>query len=397
MLLLIPWTIINIIDVVMIFLLSHAIVKKKPVLTVKKVLIGVAYALILGIVTTVFESGYIHRIVATVLALLIIYLIMKKPFSSVVLGYAIFWAIVFIQLPFGIIFQSIGIEGVALFSIIQILTLITVIILCRFFPFNNFFRFLEEHLVLKLVFFILAFICLAAAFYFNFEYNMPLLIFWTGMLAIMLIAICKISSRVIYLKHTIPLRQNDAYHTILGLLIKAYQENDVTQIEALKKELEANHDVYFELDGFQMGKTTENIIAFIESRRADIKTEIKYDIRYRQEHSRVSIDVIIKLLSILLDNAIESKTNKPIVIDLGVSSNHIQLSVRNEFKLTDPEGINRILMIDGYTTKKVKQRGYGLTNLHLELKQISGEMTTSYSYNQDGKAYYLNMMINIIG
>ena len=395
--LLISWTIINAIDFVMIFLLTHAIVKKKPVLTVTRALIGVAYALSLGMVTTFFESGYFHRIATTVLIILIIYFIMKKPFSSVLLGYAISWSVAFVQLPFGIIFQLVGIEGVALFFAVQVSALIIVIILCKFFPFNNCFRFMEEHLALKLMFFILAFFCLAAAFYFNFEYDVPQLIFWTGMLIIVLIAICTTSARIIYLKHTIPLRHNDAYHTTLGQIIKAYQEQDMNQIEKLKKELETNHNANLELENFQLGKTTENIIAFIESKQADVKAEIKYDIRYRQDHSRVSIDVVIKLLSILLDNAIESKTNKPIAIDLGVSSNHIQLSVGNEFKLKDPEGINRILMIDGYTTKKVNQRGYGLTNLHLELKQMGGEMTTRYSYSQDGKAYYLNMVIDIIG
>jgi len=394
---LIPWTIINAIDFVMIFLLSNAIVKQKPVLTVKRALLGVVYALTLGTVAFFFGNGYIYRIATTVLGILAFYFIMKKPFSSAFLGYATLWVVAFMQLPFGIIFQLSGIEGMPLFLAVQILTLIVILILCRFLPFNNFFRFMEEHLVLKLMFFILTFICLGAAFYFNFEYDMPYLVFWTGMLTIVLIAIYKTSARIIYLRHTIPLMHNDTYHTTLGLLIKAYQREDVSQVEVLKKELQTNYNSHFEFDGFQLGKTTENIIAFIKSKQANAKVGIKYDIRYRQDHSRVTIDVIIKLLSILLDNAIESKTNKPIVIDLGVSLSHIQLSVGNEFKLKDPEGINRILMIDGYTTKKVNQRGYGLTNAHLTLKQVDGEMTTSYNYNQGGKAYYLNMMINIIG
>jgi len=395
---LVPWTITNAIGIVVIFLLAHAIVKKKPVLTVNKVLIGIAYALIFG---TIFylegEGGYIYRITVTVVDILIFYLIMKKSFSSTMLGYAIFWGVAFVQLPFGIVFQQIGLEGISLFIPIQILTLITVIILCRFFPFNNCFRFMEEQLPLKLTAFTLIFISLATVFYFNFSYDVPYFIFWSGILVAYLVAILQISARIIYVRHTIPLKHNDTYHTTLGKLIKAYQEEDMEQIETLKEELDTNFNNHFELDGFQLGKTLENINAFIDRKQCDITTEIKHDIRYRQDHSRVGIEAIVKLLSILLDNAIESKTNRPIVVDLGVNESHVQLSVKNEFKLEDPEGINRILMIDGYTTKKVNQRGYGLTNLHLELKKLGGELTTSYNYNQDGKAYYLNMMINIIG
>ena len=398
--LVLPWIIVNAIDVTIIFLLANAIVNKKPVLTVNRILIGVTYAIVLGIMFDFFDGVYTYRIVTTVVDVLIFYLIMKKSFSSTILGYAIFWAVSIIQIPLLLIFQATNLANLEwLFLIIQFLSLIIVIIIIHFkkIPFNRWFRFIEEYLVLKLMFFILLFIYLSIAFYLNFEYKMPYFIFWSLLLIASLVAIWQISSRIIYLRHTVPLRHNDAYHTTLGSLIKAYREEDDYLINGLTKELQTKHEVYLDLAGFQQGKTAENISAFIELKQDDASAEIKQSIRYRQDHSRIGIETIIKLLSILLDNAVESQTSKPIIVDLGVNEDHIQLSVKNEFKLKDPEGINRILMIDGYTTKKINQRGYGLTNLHVELNQIGGKLTTSYSYNQDGKTYYLNMMVSIIG
>jgi len=398
---LVPWMIINAIDIVVIFLLANAMVKKKPVLTINRLLIGVAYTFTLGIIFTLDDGGgYIYRIVTTIVDILIFYLIIKKTFSSTLIGYAIFWAVGIIQVPLYLVLQFVGIanlEQPVVFLTMQILSAIIVISLTRVLPFNNWYRFIEEHLILKLMFFVMLLIYICLAFYFRFEYEMPYLMYLTILLIGSLAAICQISARIIHVRHTIPLKANDAYHATFGLLVKAYREENIDQIESLKKVLQTNHNVYFEFDGFQPGKTIENINAFIDSKQVDAKAEIKCNLRYREDHSRVGIEVIIKLLSILLDNAIESKTNRPIVVDLGVNESYIQLSVKNEFKLKDREGIHRILMIDGYTTKKVNQRGYGLTNLHFELEQIGGDLTTSYSYNQDGKAYYLNIMVSIIG
>ena len=402
MMLLVLWMIINAIDFAVIFLLAHAIVKKKPVLTVKWILIGIAYAVALGMVSFIFEDSYnyryIYRIITIVLDILIVYFIVRKSLSSALLAYALLWSFIsVIQLPLIIIFELIGLAEPPQFMVVQLLTLVCAFVAYKLLPFNNWFRFMEEQLELKLMFLTLGATCLIAAFYLNFEYDIPYLWQWVGMFIVVLVIIYQISARIIHRRHTIPLENNDAYHTTLGLLVKAYQEEDDSQVEALKKELRSNHNVHYDFDCFQLGKTAENIIAFIDVKQNNVNSEIKHYIRYRQDHPRIGIDIIIKLLSILLDNAIESETSRPIVVDLGVNESHVQLSVRNEFKLKDPEGISRILTIDGYTTKKINQRGYGLTNLHMKLKQIGGELTTSYNYNPDGKAYYLSMMVNIIG
>ena len=101
------------------------------------------------------------------------------------------------------------------------------------------------------------------------------------------------------------------------------------------------------------------------------------------------------MLSILLDNAIESGTDKPIIVELTVTGSYIQLSVRNEFTPSDSEEISRIFTIEGYTTKKTNQRGYGLTNLHRDIKDLGGRILTSQDYSAIGKAKYLNITISI--
>ena len=98
-------------------------------------------------------------------------------------------------------------------------------------------------------------------------------------------------------------------------------------------------------------------------------------------------------MGILLDNAVESGTDKPIIIDLDVGMGHIHLYVRNEFQLTDPEAIERIFTGDGYTTKKAHGRGYGMSNLYREVTKHGGKIVDSYDYREVGKTYYLTVGI----
>ena len=387
--------ILNTIDVLILFLLSHAFIKRIPIFTPSRVLIGIAYGIAMGASGHFLGAGYLYRIIALPAAFLMIYLMVKLPFSSAFLIYTLVWLFKAI-LPFALILQFTQLEMTLMFLIGQILTLFAVILGCKLLPLNKWYRFIEENLELKLLIFILTFIVISVVFYWNFEYSWLYLLYFGIILIATIIAIYGVGSKIVYLRYKIPLKTHDNYHIDLGLMAKAYKEENHQEIERLN---EINQDDTFKIqtENFLLGKTAENIITFIENKQKlhDRIVEIQYDIDYDSDHPIANIITIVKMLSILLDNAIESGTDKPIIVELTVTMSYIQLSVRNEFTPSDSEEISRIFTIDGYTTKKTNQRGYGLTNLHHAVKNIGGKIMTAYDYSAIGKAQYLNITITV--
>ena len=389
--------ILNTIDILMLFLLSHAFIKRIPIFTIKRVLIGIAYGIAMGAIGHFSGDGYVYRIIAIPVAFFLIYLMVKLSFSSTFLVYTLIWVLkTTIQLPFVLIFQFAQLGVIPMFLIGQILTLFVIILGCKFLPLNKWYRFIEENLELKLLIFIITFIAISVFFYWNFEYSWLYLLYFGVILISTLISIYCVGSKIVYLRYKIPLKTHNDYHIDLGMMIKAYKEENYQEIERLNN---TNQDDKFRLqtENFQLGKTAENIIKFIENKQKlhDRIVEIQHDIDYDSDHPMVNMITIVKMLSILLDNAIESGTNKPIIVELTVTTSYVQLSVRNEFTSSDTEEISRIFTIDGYTTKKTNQRGYGLTNLHHAVKNIGGKIMTAYDYSAIGKAHYLNITITI--
>ena len=387
--------ILNAIDVLILFLLSHAFIKRIPIFTPVRVLIGISYGVVMGTIGHFLGDGYLFRIIALPAAFLMIYLMVKLSFSSTFLIYTLVWLFQAI-LPFALILQFAQLNLTLVFLIGQILTLLAVILACKFLPLNKWYRFIEEYLELKLLIFILTFIVISVVFYWNFEYTWLYLLYFGIILIATIIAIYGVGSKIVNLRYKIPLKTHDDYHIDLGLMAEAYKEENHQEIKRLN---EINQDNTFKLqtENFLLGKTTENIITFIENKQKlhDRIVEIQYDIDYDSDHPNVNMITIVKMLSILLDNAIESGTDKPIIVELTVTMSYIQLSVRNEFTPSDSEEISRIFTIDGYTTKKTNQRGYGLTNLHHAVKNIGGKIMTAYDYSTIGKAQYLNITITV--
>ena len=381
----------------MFFLISHAFVKRIPIFTMKRVLIGVMYGIVLGGYAHLLEDGHLFRIVAMPALFVMIYLTMKLPFSSTFLVYMLVWLLVgAIQLPVVLITQFAQLGTVPMFLIVQILTLTIVVLSCKLLPFNRWYRFIEEYIELKLLILIITFVAVSIVFYWNFEYSWLYVLYFGGILTTTLIAIYCVGSRIVYLRYKIPLKTHNDYHIDLGMMVKAYREENHQDIEKLKS---ANNSDEFKLqtNNFQLGKLAENIITFIDNKQKlyDQQVEIQYDIDYDSDHPNVNIITIIKMLSILLDNAIETGTAKPIIVELTVTMSYMQLSVRNEFDTTDSEEISRIFTIDGYTTKKTDQRGYGLTNLYHDVKNIGGKIMAMCDHSSVGKAQYLNITITI--
>ncbi|MDY6328782.1 MAG: GHKL domain-containing protein [Lachnospiraceae bacterium] len=87
--------------------------------------------------------------------------------------------------------------------------------------------------------------------------------------------------------------------------------------------------------------------------------------------------VLVELLGILIDNAIEnSYTNDIIYIDINCSNNKLNFSISNPGPTVTPEIVKNFFK-KGYTTKNidVNSHGYGLFNLKNALDEYNGTIT----------------------
>lgn len=87
--------------------------------------------------------------------------------------------------------------------------------------------------------------------------------------------------------------------------------------------------------------------------------------------------VLVELLGILIDNAIEnSYTNDIIYIDINCSNNKLNFSISNPGPAVTPEIVKNFFK-KGYTTKNmdVNSHGYGLFNLKNALDEYNGTIT----------------------
>jgi len=383
---------ISLIDLILVFLFSNKLVEKPAYLDLKRIVIGILYAVTFGaLVNYTLRNDSLYRMLALVVDLILIHKITERSFIGTLLAYALFlMTLNIMQLPIVILLELFISEQQIMFLIGQFTTLFIFVIICAKVPINKAYRFLEKHYWLQLIIAIVAFASTGLAFYWSLEYS--LLIFMIGLLVIFSIAMYKIGQKVTYLTYTVPSKMHDLRNRLHGKLIKAYQEKDHARIAFCQEMLEEN-GIPTEINNLLLGKTTENIVAFIEGKKEEhaFDGEVIPEINYYKDHLRIGLDIIIKCMGILLDNAFESGTKKPIIVELDVGMGHIHLYVRNEFELTDPEAIEQIFIEDGYTTKKHRNRGYGISNLHHEVTKHNGKIVDSYRYNEIGKTNYLTI------
>jgi len=174
--------------------------------------------------------------------------------------------------------------------------------------------------------------------------------------------------------------------------------NSTKNREEIKKDYEQTlEQLGFDIpqDHFIPGEDKENIIAFIEGKKAKQlpKMNLVLNINYYYTHGTVPMPIMIQLLGTLLDNAIDTKTTKPVLVDMAVTSAILEISVSNASEKKSPTEISRMFK-EGVTTKE-GVRGFGLANLKQTVEQYRGEVVVSCVYNEAYKSYYLTFKVLI--
>ena len=385
----------NLLDIIIIFYITLKLVDRLAVITVKRVIIAIAYGVIFGTLAYVTDSSVLYQVIAIASQAVIVNMLVKRGFISSLFAFGLYLVFLTIfQLSVVSVCSLLNLNPALINPMTQALTAIVAIIIYKAVPTNKVFEFIEKQLLLKFVILLIALFSILVGLYVNFGTNMPLLVLFLVLVSILLAGLYKSAKDIYHLSYTVPLKLYDFKNSLHGSMVKAYQEGDEQKIGWLKEQY-ANHDFALDTSKFQLGKDKENILAFIEEQRISYgcKAEVISEIIYYKDHREFGIDKVVKVLDTLLKNAFETGTRKPIMVNILVGLDEIKISVSNEYEMTDPNSINRMFE-PGFSTKEA-DRGYGLDNLYHNINQFNGKIINSYDYNDIGRASYLTIRVEI--
>jgi len=187
---------------------------------------------------------------------------------------------------------------------------------------------------------------------------------------------------------------------ILTLLNLKAKDAQTTQ------ELQDMIQATIELMGVKVAKPTpkleENELdfeAFINTHIESLKlnyqasAEIRTNIRYFEAHKKINAMNINYMISTLLENAFETETTHPIMIDILSSENILLIKVANETSEKTPQALENML-IKGYSTKGTVGRGFGLLKLKKLVEKQGGTMTISQEINTYEQVNYISFTLN---
>jgi len=195
----------------------------------------------------------------------------------------------------------------------------------------------------------------------------------------------------------------EKYHDMRKILtLLNLRAEDAQTVHELKEMIEAS----IELMGVKVAEPSRveanepvDFEAFIKTNIESLKlnlqsnSEIRTNIQYFEPHKRVSAMNINYMLGILLENALETGTTYPIIVDI-LSTEHILfIKVANEAPKSIPQNLENLLA-KGYSTKGKVGRGFGLSKLKKLVEKYDGSITISQEMNAHEQVKYILFTLN---
>jgi len=297
---------------------------------------------------------------------------------------------------------AIGYIGEILFLIIAII--LTIIFLCFLdkIAFNKLSLFISYRLALKIAIFTIFLISLLTFLFIPLDaLNVVQSLIPLGTFApLVILGLIYTLKAAHQYEVVVPEKYHDMKKILILLNLKA---EDTQTVEDLKEAIATT----IELMGIKVAKTKlqeakdepenfENFIkAAIDSLKLNHKSnvEINTSIQYFESHKNVNAMTITYMLGVLLENAIETDTKYPILVDI-LSTEHILfIKVANETKSKTSQELENML-VKGYSTKGKIGRGFGLPKLKKFVERHQGNLTISQEMNEEVQANYIVFMLN---
>jgi|AKZA01.1.fsa_nt_gi Signal transduction histidine kinase regulating citrate/malate metabolism len=398
MLLLIISIIIHVFDCIMFYYLCYNLVEKRPHSSGLMFLIAVFYGIALGPLA-VFLDGYIYRIIVTFTIMLILKFLSKKRIHDVLIIYLIaFLCILMVQVLATLSIGNLVLNQAIIPLLAQIISLIIILFFCNKVELHKVIYIVEKEILLKLFIFSMVCIFSVAFSYFNFEYSesKEYVLYFFILVLITFVGLYRTIKRVFFYTNRMPMHLHDVKNLIMGIYISIHSISDIEVIrEEVGKSL-AILDLGFNVENINVGKYNKNILSFINKKKYIDSKELTFstDIRYYEANTKVPFSVILYMLGVLLDNAIESRTNKIIFIKVIVVEEGVLISVANEYSRKSKDDFQKMFQ-QGHSTKSASGRGYGLSNLSKVVRSYGGDIRLQCDYNKEQKCDYLLIIIDI--
>ena len=390
---------INSIDIVMIYYLCHRLINKRIKLSLTSIICGLAYGASVGTLAHYVNIDYIDinifRAISMSLVLIILKCISKKGIADLLLiNFMIMIVTAFAQFPALLVLELVPINQDYYFLIGQILASIVILLIGFKVPIHKLFSIIERQLLFKLIIFLFAFFILGILLYINLEQSIAYLVYTTLFILLVGIGLSVVLMKISFYTTQVPEQLHDVKNVIAGLQISAYT---AANLEDVQKELENMVRIIggtVEKENLQMGDPKSGILKFISQKQTEKAPDLTFvtEVNYYEHHHQVPVSVIIYMLGILLDNAIESETKYPIIIKVSVAEESLDIIISNQCEREVTDKIEAIFQ-KRYSTKPGEGRGYGLANLQKIVQNYNGKIGINYAYNEEYTRNYLTFSI----
>jgi len=368
----------------------------KPKITLKLLLIGIGYGVVVGSMFYMIGDSQSVELIVNIIFMIVfvvaIKMITKEKMIHAILAYAIAFIVgLLIQFPLIIITLIFNVSNniyVALIS--QIIVLASVILICKRIALYDIFLFIKMSITLVDVTFTFS-VGLLLLLYFVHELITAR---WIN-LAISLIMAVSFYKMAVY---TMKLKEerHDTRNLLTGIDFLLQTEKDPEKLEShYTQTLKGIGFDIPEMKAFKAKNYEDNLLTFIENQKQahQSRAEVITNINYYYENEQIPIPIIVQMLGTFLDNAFDTKTKKPILVSITVEATNLEIIVENE---SDRKSTTEIdLMFGRKSSTKEGDRGYGLSKLLKDVRSYNGDVNANCRYRQEFNSYYLSVGMRV--
>ena len=399
--------ILSLLDFVMVYIITHAAIRRRIEVRPVHILFAVVYALTL---TPVFYFGGLHvyRLISYVCAILIIKIVTKR--RNIVDLFIVFAICTALMIVLGLPAVALGLLANTQlmlvypldFLVIQSIIVVLVILACKKLKLNQWFTAVKRNIVLKLVLLIIFLVFVVASSILSYEYDVMFFLVSTGAVIAIGLPLWPVLMNI-YKNSLGMIAVHDLKNSLIALEIAM---QDMTDIGVLKEEVrhiaksvgvdmsyldnaEAEYEKELENEIILTRRVKDFIEAKVKSKGKDVVLVL--EVAYFQDYETVNFTLLLQWLGALLDNAIEATDSKPIYLFVEVGDYFMDIRISNEYAGDKDQDIKGILE-KGYSTKG-EGRGIGLHNLNRQVIEKGGKVKLDNYYEESHKCYYLQIGI----
>jgi len=369
--------------------------RKRPSLNLKVISFGIVYGIIIGYFGYLFAEEILFRAIGIILLWSIIKFMTNETWGNVIIIYTItFLSLTAIQTITILPMQTLGMPIVYMALISQFIGFVVCIVLYKSISLYKVFIFIKNKFLWIHFAILTPFIILMSVAIYYFSSRAEELFILLILIIISLTIIMGGYITIQYVKKLgVKFHHMESLLEGLDYLVKTINDPEEIQrhyVDTLKR-------IEFEIpeNDFQPDNHEANIIEFIDNKRISrqAKMQIVKNIKFYWRNRNVSLPMMIYMLGTLLDNAFDTKTKKPLFVDIVVAAHKLEIAVSNASDKKSPIEIAQ-MFDEGATTKK-GNHGYGLPNLSRIVKSYNGDIAVNCDYRKEYKCHYLTLTVRI--